>query len=125
MRDDLLVLDVHDAARQLAALETLERLTAARGGRILADVARDKQMFARFIATRVAARDDARTRGLDGPAAHDARMDSRTAAECLGITEGAVRLACRSGRYAGVAGKKRGRWSIPVADVDAEVARRA
>jgi hypothetical protein len=124
VRDDVLVLDAADAALLVAALERLERLAVHRGSPIEASVVRVKRELTQYL-TRVATRADARTRVPFGVAGNDDFVDIATAAQRIGISEDALRLACRSGRFAGVAQRHNGRWQIPAADVAADARRRS
>lgn len=121
MQSDGLWLDVEDAAKLQSALEALETLAARSGYALGREVAVMKQGVAAFLG-RVAGRADATTRppvtqirDADGEL-----IDVEEAARMLGLTADALRKACRTGRYASVARKVRGRWMIPAADVSAE-----
>lgn len=122
MRDTLSLVP-EEVAWFVSALDVLEALAAKLNQPVHPSVAPVKRDLARYLETRAPARADARTRGLLGMVAHDEVMTDKAAAR-LGLTEDAVRLACRTGRFVGVARKQRGRWVIPAVVVEAEAQRR-
>ncbi|WP_285033873.1 helix-turn-helix domain-containing protein [Mycolicibacterium sp. lyk4-40-TYG-92] len=118
MRDDGLWLDADDALLFAGALKLLDWALKKRGHNTPPDIAAAQRKLEEFIASRVESRVDATTRPMADWMANAQLMDSTEAAERLGLTPGAVRKACRSGRLQGVARKELGRWMIPAADVE-------
>lgn len=118
---DLLGLTLEEAALVVAALEKLERLSAAGGGLLIVDLARLKMNLASWVASRVQSRADATTRPTQAPVVHSAGegfVTCEEAAEMLGIAVDSARKACRTGRWRGTARKVRGRWMLPVEEVE-------
>ena len=128
MRDDLLVLGVEDAAWFLGTLRTLEQLAKRCKVTLPPTVAERRDALLTYLVGRAAGHADATTRPAALTAAHDGGrevIDTDEAANMLGITSGAMRKRCRSGRYMGVARKELGRWVIPKVDVEAELQSRS
>ena len=120
MRDDQLVLNAADVAWFVSALEFLEKLAIRARMGLPPSVAATKNVLAQHL-SRVGGRADATPRPVVSRVVdpEDEWIDTATAAEHLGLTEEAVRKACRTGRFTGVARKHHGRWCIPQADIEA------
>jgi hypothetical protein len=117
MRDDLLVLDPVEVAWFVSALEFLEKLAIRARMALPPAVAAQKSALTQHL-SRVGGRVDTTTRPITELDSHT-EIDASEAAERLGISADAMRKACRSGRFGGVARKHHGRWFIPLADIEA------
>lgn len=122
MRDELVYrLSASEAAALQVSLETLERFAAQRGCLLSRDVAVLKRDLAAFVG-RAARHVDATTRLPHGEGRQDdddeQLIDTAEAARVLGITEDSVRKRCRTGIFMTAARQVRGRWMIPMSDVE-------
>lgn len=123
LRDDLLVLSVEDATWFLGTLRTLEQLAKRCRVALSPTVAARREVLLSYLAGRATGHADATTRPVAAMAVQDGEevIDTDAAAKMLGITSGAMRKRCRSGRYMGVARKERGRWVISKVEVEVEM----
>lgn len=118
MRDDGLWLDASDVELFAGALKLLDWLLKKRDHTMPPDVAVAQRKLEEFIASRVESRADATTRPMADWMVDADLVDSTVAAQRLGLTPGAVRKACRSGRLQSVARKQLGHWMIPAAHIE-------
>lgn len=118
MRDEGLWLEPEEVAWFSAALETLTKYAGMARCSVPPSVPPMRVALESFLAGRAGSRLNATTRLLADLLADPDEVDAAEAADRLGVTVDAVRKACRSGRFRGVARKHRGRWMIPTVDID-------
>lgn len=113
MRDDGLWLDADDVEFYAGVLTVLDTLLKRLGynGSDQTRVVRSR--LEAFLNGRADGHAAVTTRPPLAEVPDADHMDANEAAGQLGVTAGAVRKACRTGRFQGVARKQRGRWMIP------------
>ncbi|OBB33060.1 hypothetical protein A5792_11565 [Mycolicibacterium peregrinum] len=118
MRDDGLWLDADDVEFFAGALLLLDTWAKRLGYNTSQQTQSVRTRLTEFLESRAAGRADATVRPLSGVVADAGVVDATEAAEHLGLTPDAVRKACRTGRFAGVAQKRLGRWTIPATELE-------
>lgn len=123
MRSDGMWIDAAEVAWFAAALDTLVKFAGRAGCVVPPSVRPMREQLQTFLDGHAGGGVDA-TSGLSPGAVFDSDgqwIDAGEVADMLDLTASAVRKACRTGRFAGVARKHRGRWWIPTECVDGGV----
>lgn len=120
MRDEGLWLDPTEVVWFAAALDHLVKYSKRAGCVVPPSVPRVRSELQTFLESHADSLADATTRPSSVSVLHpDGEwIDTEEVARMLGVTAGAVRKACRQGRFAAIARRHRGRWWLPAAAVE-------